>query len=401
MARPRQIADNSSPQEAFDAEFDDVSAITADTDSTEADIAAEFGSATHDVQFHFHVKKHVKGSKTLEYCFQGTQADLPVNDRIQQQYGGGTYEIWLFKKEGDKPARLHRKFTIGVAEPKVQVIPPNANNDALLQLVRQQGEQLQRLSERAVAPTSFNFSPEMITAVTGAVTALAAVLKPAAPQTSMADMLGILATAKELVGGDNGGSDDSLLGLAKTALTNPGLMEAIAAMGRGSAAQPVNLTHAQPNALTAPTQPQNLGAPQPRPAAPQAPQAPTPEMLLKQELARLTKCAARNSDPALWADVLVDEYPADFIQQVQMPGALDYLQSLHPPMQQYRAWFEELVSELANVNQDGVEETKLSPAGVTIVPSYTPTPANAASDPGRVAGYGDDAASNEGEGSGE
>ncbi len=70
--------------------------------------------------------------------------------------------------------------------------------------------------------------------------------------------------------------------------------------------------------------------------------------MLKPYLSQMVERAARDSDPGLYAEFIVDNMPGPIINSwLARPDLLDYLISLDGRVAEHRDWFEELRAEIA------------------------------------------------------
>lgn len=329
---------------AIDVEYDDASKIEKDFRDEEAEIQAHFGDADGDADMHYQVRKFLPDTKDKFFCCEGTRADFPILPKIQARFGGGKYEVWIFKHK-----KLYRRMRVGVMEPRKEESPqaPDAGLSAILAAIQTQT----KMVENFVAPKQSGLfagltAKDVLLLAPPIITALAALGKGG----STKDMLETMQIAKGLFDKSDDGDrePDSLMGLLSNVLTKTPLIDAVSK----AALAPL-----------APQRPQVAASPEQAQAA-----------QLKQQLAYMITRAQKNSPPELYADFLEDNLPPQFVAMLSQPGALAYLETLHPPIGTYRPWFEALLQSLANAPSDGEEENEpVSEQRSPVVPSnYDP-----------------------------
>lgn len=147
---------------------------------------------------------------------------------------------------------------------------------------------------------------------------------------------------KEFAGG--GGGETGLMDVAGKGLEM--LRPLIERQASQPAAEPARPALAPP---AAPARPNN----QPAPAAPQPETDPMLRQLnwLRNQMPFLLQVAVKGADPAVYAQVLLDNLPDwfnddDLLAQLRSPGAIDNLIMLDSRVGAYRAWFESLRTEI-------------------------------------------------------
>lgn len=317
MAR-RRITDQSEQEnedvrEAIDVEHDDVSALHDEQLEEENDILGHFGAVPDGVRMHFQVHKVRQNSKITDFCFEGTRDDFPVTERIQRDFGTGTYKIMIFKN-----GKLFRAPSMGVIAPKTPLLPPSPSADPnFSRLIDLLTDQAQNRREKREMNTA-----ELLTAGAAVVTAvmpLIQMMRANGAGGSAKDTLELLSAAKDLFAGGER-EPKSIMDVAAEVL--PAMIQ------------------------------QAHGAPTPTPKL--APPNLTPEqqvqqMQLQQIRAGLHLMIGRaraSAPPELYADVLDDLLPEQFAAMLKGPGAIDILLQMEPAIGTYRPWFEAVLRAL-------------------------------------------------------
>lgn len=310
--------------EPEDADFDDVSGIVGDKEDDEAAITAEFDADPNKTDWIVKIYRvPPNGGKNI-WLFDCRPSDLPVMQRIRDEFGSGNYIARVYLNN-----RLKRQIKYSIEAPRQSVASPSSMSEPMAAALREQTRLLELLIARRPQSMPLGDIAALIGAVSPIITAL--ITRPAGT-TSLQDMLGLLATAKELVS-DGGSEPDSLLGLGARILGNPAIVEA----------------------LTKQASPKHAQVIAPAPAALAPPRPPTPEEVqqaqvrqLQQMLAYLVGKAQNNRDPLFYADWVEEEISPQYLAMLKMPGAFDYLSQLHPGVAQHRTWFESLLFALQN-----------------------------------------------------
>lgn len=349
MAR-RTITDQRSEDDAeaahvIDTEAEDISGLVEDERKTEQEILAEFATASGDVKMHFQVHKARPNSKMTDFCFEGTKDDFPIMERLQREFGSGTYQIMIFKTT-ERGTRLWKKPSIGILAPKnPQPVTATAdpNLSALIQsLLDERKTKIPEVQNKP--PNTLELLAGISAIVTAATPLLQMVFNSRAPTGSAKETLEMLATAKELfAGNEQEPKEETLMGVAKEVL-------------------PLFLSAAQNTTQ----QPPQLPAPQ---VNQQEREQAAMLAQLQQQLRFMITRAQKNSDPGLYADLLEDTLPPQYLQVLKVPGAFEYLVQLAPEIATHRPWFEAVLYALTNPPIDDNDEIGEDDNGVADAPT--------------------------------
>ncbi len=96
------------------ADFDDITELQDDIDAQLDSVVSEFGDEEiNSTKIKFY--KTVRNIGKMEWLFDCTPSELPVMQRLRDEYGGGKYEARLYF---GAPIKLKRKFEILIGTPK-------------------------------------------------------------------------------------------------------------------------------------------------------------------------------------------------------------------------------------------------------------------------------------------
>lgn len=340
MARPRLSPPDSDEFPGalppLDGTANDVTALMGDIDAQISAVTSEFDADENDVtlKIKFHRVHAQKGKRA--WLFDILPSELPVMDRLRDNYGDGTYEASVFKN-----GTLYRKFQFDIERPKFPVNEQRQNGNSeistVLAAIAQQNErQFQQLKElmmtKQVAPVTASFDPfAMMTSMMAAMAQMKNLV--ATPQQGgMADQMTLflkgVEVAKELGGG---GGEKGLMDILSDLIKSPIVENAIA-----SYASPVPTTPALPRPAN-PNQPQVT-------AQPTEGQKVNPQnIVVKQYINMLVDKAARQSDTDLYADFILDNVPENIIREhLAKETIIEDLSLIDPRVAQHAEWFKSL-----------------------------------------------------------
>lgn len=370
-------------------ENDDITVVRTpverEDEDTEAAILSEFNKGDDAATWKVSVCRAAKGGEPEPYLFSCSPSELPVIDRLRDEYGTGSYRIRVYRNN-----LIFRSFTVGVEARRTPITPtpaPAPVSDGLAAALERQTALLERLINQRQQPTQQVNSFEMLTTLLGAIGQVKNLFgTPAAsgPENAIDLFMKGIEAAKELGGGEKGNT--GLMDIVRDLLKSP----IIEKMIEGAAAN-VGVPHAPPMVTTQPgigevAQPIFSGTqPAPQPTTPQPPsngdaihqQAPSPEndprlVGMVHNIRYLATKAAANADVELYADWVLDNVPRDLlVQMIGDPNALATLTTAVPEARPYVGWFSQV---LALVNDTLTEEA----AGVQDVGHVQPgSPSNA------------------------
>jgi len=320
----------------IDGQFKDVSDLQKDIDAQIDAIFQEFGGDDNDSKFKIIVKRAMHGKGDLEHCFSCVPSELPIIDRIKETYGAGSYEIWVYKD-----GKIFKRPKLNIAkEIKLHERPQINTNDinsVIQSMLQSQQDQMAEFKNMMFMMMQKNNVPAPDpTSTMGSMMGVMMQMKDFmgggdSGKGKMDDILQAVKLVREIGGGDDGGRNfmDGMVDLAKS--FGPSIIEMSSNLAKN------------PAPVSRETIPQN-----PTGQIESKPQEEDPRMnMFKMQLDMLVQKASINSDPALYADLVVDNIPQDqLIQFINRTDIIEYLISIHPGVGEHRIWFGHLVGEI-------------------------------------------------------
>lgn len=319
--------------DAQDADFEEYTVTNAPM--TSADMATEsLVAALNDVSGSGTVSIHRQngsGKEALTFLDSFAPDKYAPDDlllHIKNTYGSGDYRIHV-RENGKLKANRH----VSIEAPIVSRETPNNNGDinALIQFMQQhQAQMLQAIREQQASISSED------------------------------QMIERMLKYKALFGGDS--TQQKHGGFAEIIQTVNGLKELGINVGGIQTEKEEgfgDIIDRMSPMLTALIQ-QGAQQPQPQPQAqpkykpnPQPREKNEMQLALKMGLAMLIKAAKNNADTAFYADLVLDQLPADKIELLLVPDALEQLQKIEPKIAQFKEWFADVLEHIKGMN--GVE----------------------------------------------
>jgi len=351
---PLQIVDASfreTPQSEIDLE--------RDADQEEKAFLDEFQINDNVHDYYARIYRVVNGQQS--FVEQVGPDKFPIEPRLQNLHKGGHFRAILFKN-----GTIWRNKTYRV-EP-----PPSAEKSEapsqiseIARLIAQQNEQIANMLQRG-APMTAPADPMAM--FTGMIAALAQAKEFFAPAqnaggaNSLKDFMEMLAFAKELVADGQGGGR-SAVDLAAEFLKSPIAGELAEQFKAQRAALPNPQTPQTPQTLIASNPPQRAPTPAAQMDALKNPAPEMPDILRSLDQATLDQLRAQvnfwigraqaNSDPGLYADLLLDTAPPGMVEVIlARPDVFDLLRFFNPAVDQFRPWFDAMLAFV----MDAVEE---------------------------------------------
>jgi hypothetical protein len=328
MAKKKQVTVTTEERTIPDAEIEVPAADVAGDDGLDGLLGLSSGGQRYTVH-----KEPGPGGKRPIYCATYAREELSL-DTIRDSFGGGEYRITGFDSE-NKLTESKRVTIIDVPKARETAAPaaaPDGTSALLMQMIKSQGEMITALVGRppAAAPSG----PTAMELVS-----LIKALTPAPPEKGPVEMLlEGLKMGRDL----GGGGDDSMMGLAKTALEN---LPALAAMG-GKRPAP-----AAAPALPAPRAPGPMsngnGAAAPPPQKTEAEMDIMKKLeWLKVQSAWLCGLASTKKDPDLYAEVFMDNLPPfiteeEIYERMSAENAIAQLAQLNPNVAKFPEWMQQ------------------------------------------------------------
>jgi hypothetical protein len=288
--------------------------------------------------------------------------------QVLERFGAGEYYAES-RDASTGQILLGQRFEVGPIGKRGAVLPPASTQPAaapaapvtstlppeLGAMLARQTALLEAIATRSAAPSIFQGLnlPEVIGAVTSALAAMRKLAEPAQPApanpTAHVDLiLKGIELARELRDDAAAGSEDGILGAFRELLRSPLLARAL-----DERAPPTPRKR-----LPAPARPASE-APQVSPNPPAAASAldAIPPAKMRQYLSALVSYAERDSDPALYAELALDNVPEDVLRAlVDRADALEGAIALEPAVGSHREWFAQLLTAVRAALVDELEE---------------------------------------------
>jgi hypothetical protein len=353
---PGSLADQFETENSNDAvvegSVEDITELMGDVDSELDQVTSEFGKDKNDVQLKIKLHRVLERKGEREWLFDILPSELPIMDRVKDEYGGGKYEASLFKN-----GKLFRKFNFNIANPRASFVPKSNSSDinTLVSLLNAQEEkrfnQLKELMISNKPAPPFNMM-EMMTGMVALMVNMKNLLPSSVASNSSGDielLLKGMEIMKEFSGGGEG-KETNMMDIIKELIKSPLLEKAI----EGASAVVSNIpTNAVNPALAKPAAdipPQTTGDSSMNP-------------IIKSYLNQLIKKAASNSDPELYAAFILDNVPESTVREYLLRDDLmAVITSVNPQAAQYSEWFSELKNNITEILNDNLPEN-LTPPG--------------------------------------
>jgi len=382
------------PEDVEGLRAEDVSKIVGDNNALENDIRAEMGDSDHDIAFKITVHRIPDTGKDLIFLF-----DLPgenvtgIRARLMREYGAGHYSIRVYKVEPGKGARLHRRFSTRIETPMTQAPAPqigSASENALAQLVKQQGDALQMLMQRLTqAPAPAASDPlSMFQQMAGMAKAMRDMMGPPPVAAAPVDPFSMLNSVVSLVKDINSdGREKSTLEQVME-FANSDAVKMVVSNLQTQQQQPMLVAPSQfPQQPRSIAQPQTMQQPQSTPSVSHArPAAPsqnvaTPDTDTQNEMLMdirfLCTRADKGSDPITYAEYIYDKFDGSFIAMLlNQPDPVGTIGLYVPDVLSRRAWFDNVIAEMLSMRDDAIAQAQaeggisagagLTPSGVAV-----------------------------------
>ncbi len=161
-----------SDENAVEAEFEDVSGLQGDLDEQLHSIFSEIGGEADDIDYEIRAYRPQKGKGAMGYLFACTPEELPIMDKLRDDYGGGTFQVRVLRNK-----KIFRRKTV-IIEPPLKK-PEQPMIDATSNMAEVMAQGFMRLGELIVTT---NAAP------------------PVQPGGGMADMINNMVAMKTLMG---------------------------------------------------------------------------------------------------------------------------------------------------------------------------------------------------------
>lgn len=287
-------------------------------------------------------------NKPKAYCFACSPEAFSL-DELREKWNGGEFRLYVSKN--GKP---YKNLSVTVEPRETPEAAASPVSDVLIAMREGFERQSELLREALTArePSSSGLDINaLLVALPGIIGAFKSMIPPPPPALPDASerAVDMLLKGIELANDLRGGGEEGLGGVLRDLVRSPMLAAAVTAM---QSSQPAPMPRIAAPVGTRPAMIATPSGPMPvNGVAPvSAPLAPALTMM-KTHLPYLNLLIARareGSDPALYADVILDNVPEEAIRAFlsRPPSAIDALIADSAAVQPYRAWFEQLIMTL-------------------------------------------------------
>lgn len=358
-------------------EADDISIQQDDADNQINAIFSEIGSDKNEVNYYFQVWRIIKDQADMAFLFKGSPSDLPIMERLRDEYDGGKFHIQIYRNK-----KRYKRLQVTVEASKKAAVAQLVKNDMaelMKEMGRQQQENFNMLKDTVLQMVGKPTTPQpsQIEMMTGMMMMFKSMKDFVSPQIQQAPafnpekMFDMFLKGMEM-GRDSGGSETGLMDIAKELIKSPLL---------GS------LAHAVQN-------PPQLPPPKPQVSIPAINPTVQPakgpvmlkEGLIKHYLNMLVGKAEKDSDPILYAEFILDNVPQSMVEEnIARDDLIEYASSIDPRVKQHEKWFIELRDHIIAVltAPDDEEENDATDLPPEVENDVASTPDNATDDPKR------------------
>jgi hypothetical protein len=323
--------------DSIDGDFEDISALESDLDGQLDDIFSEFGGdeSTEDYSLRIYRPQDKKGK--LSYMFACTPLDLPILDRLRDEYGGGSFQVRVLKN-----GKIFRRLSVLVEAPIKKNIESNTDMVSMMGAMNQGFQRLGELlvNQKEIVPPA-NSMKDMLESMVLMKEVMGSPIAPPDPIKLLKDVLGI---QKTLTGGQNDKEtnvNDVFLGLVENVL--PRLADV--GLTENNVTSNVNETS---------TDDTTEGSVNTVKVSP-----------MKMHLVFLCAQAAKNRNPVIYAQMVLDNTPDnkldELIDFMEMDNAFDEMVIIHKGVSRYPEWFrnlkEAILSEIEVIEEKVINES--------------------------------------------
>lgn len=325
---------------------EDVTNIVEDIDAQINSMTSEFGADKMDADFAIKVYRVIEGKGELAWLFACVPSELPIMQKLQDDFGGGRFEVRIYKNK-----KIFRRIPVVVSPPLKSKEPAQLPQNDLTALVNaisgQQERQFNQLKETLLQIAGRNTAapPDtmaMMGAMMGAMSQMKEFLAPAqnnAASISPDKMIDVLLKGMEIGRDSGGGGETNFLDVVKTALNSPLLLSA--------ANQAVKTA---PVSFPAPQVSQQINNPANPATLAQPADARKMNMTIQRNLDMLVSKAENDSDPTLYAEFILDNVPKSMVKDfILRDNLIEELSKINPKVEQHKEWFLELRNHIQAV----------------------------------------------------
>lgn len=321
-----------SDEAIIDVDFEDVSGLQDDLDQELNSIFSEFGGDDNLDEYTIRVYRPQPGKGNVGYLFACLPAELPILDKLRDEYGGGDFEVRIIKN-----GKIFRRRKTIVEPPlKKPPAPPHNSTSELMHIVESMNNGFNRLGElmlensKTSQSNPMNDQMQMLQNLVAMKELLGLDNQPAVKQTAPLTQLKELLELQQLMGGNSGGGSDgeSILSLASN------LLPKLAEIGKEEQAQ---------KTMELQMKLKNPRGRRRRRVTQKITEGDNP---MKMHLVFLTVQAKNDRDVPTYAHMVIDNTPQNKLNELRTficgADALSEMIKVYPPVGDYVSWFTEL-----------------------------------------------------------
>lgn len=348
-------------QNSFDPIEEETPAQTEQRETIE-DILTAFNASDDDVIWTIRVGMVTGPARTgfdEPFLFNCSPTELPLDERLRDNYGTGTYRCRVYRNK-----RIYRSFTVTIGPtPKIK---ENTQTDTTSFIQAIEASNIRMMSmfkemlDRQNAPQVQQIDPfammERMTAVMLNMQNLSP--KPTVVENQVNPME-MFTKGIELAQSMSASGETGIMDIVKEFVKSPIMETMMGGMNQNQPKQiaPSYYTPIQPTPQVQPglrpNQPsQNNGVPPVMP--PNASQMSMEQInkLISDQIAFLISKAQNGSDPALYAEFVLDNMPEPTVQyMLNNPNILSELAGINPAINMHLIWFQKLLAEMKQMLQ--------------------------------------------------
>lgn len=338
-ASEQEMIDVMGEHEMIDGEYSDVSGLQADIDGELSQIFTEFGGGGEDVTFEIRVYRTQPGKGKLAYVFACLPHELPILDKLRDEYNGGDFEVRILKN-----TKIFRRLKVAVEPPPK--LPARAPVNEAGGLAAVMAEGFNRLGELMVrqqqtAPVDpFTMQSQLLTNMT-AMKEFMGGNNPAPAPDPFELLTKVITLQKKLGGMAEEKEPTTTLDLLMTMANNVLPLLGDATRAEQKAIAPRQQVRAKPPQVKTGGNPINET------------EGDDVNFKLKTQLIYLCGMAAKNSDPAAYAQLVIDNTDPEDLQGLYTRAKggdyMDDLMNIHAPVGQYLEWFNDLAAFIVEI----------------------------------------------------
>jgi hypothetical protein len=336
--------------DVFTGDSEDISNIVDDIDAQLSSITSELGADKHDIKFVVKVYRIVENRGELAWLFDCTPAELPILQKLRDEYSGGRFECRVYKNN-----RIYKRIKVIVEQPTKPKDEPRKSDIAeiLAAVSAQQDRQFNQLKETMMQIVGKPTTPqpsqmEMMTGMMMLMKSMKDFVSPPiqhVPSFDPEKMFDMFLKGMEM-GRESGSGETGLMDIAKELIKSPllgSLTQAATSM------PPLQQPQLRPQ-ITVPQTSGQIPAQQVTPNIQTQQEATMHNPVIVHNLKKLIEKAEKDSDPILYAEFILDNVPQNIIEQyIAREDLIEYLSSFDPRVNDHNEWFIELRDHIISV----------------------------------------------------